>query len=117
MKRAHSPIDISASISEKVDAAFAWVDGQSAATSHGRSREPNGGSKATIRDVATAAGVSRGTVSRYFNHPHLVSKDAFDLIERAIEDLGFVRNAEAQRLGLKRGRRDTDQAGLELSSG
>ncbi|GAA1997012.1 hypothetical protein GCM10009777_37560 [Microbacterium pumilum] len=57
---------------------------------------------ATIRDVATTAGVSRGTVSRYFNHPHLVSNGACVKIENAIHDLGYVLNDEAHQLGLKR---------------
>lgn len=61
---------------------------------------------ATIRDVATTAGVSRGTVSRYFNHPHLVSKAASSRIEIAIHDLGYVLNDEAHQLGLKRGSRN-----------
>ena len=40
--------------------------------------------KPTIRDVAAAAGVSRGTVSRVINGGHWVSPDARLAVEEAI---------------------------------
>jgi LacI family transcriptional regulator len=51
-----------------------------------------------MNDVAAAAGVSRGTVSNVLNHPHLVSGSTVDAVQRAIEELGFVRNESARHL-------------------
>lgn len=53
---------------------------------------------ASIRDVATAAGVSVGTVSNVLNRPETVSADSVARVNRAIEQLGYVRNEAARRL-------------------
>ncbi|WP_051333679.1 LacI family DNA-binding transcriptional regulator [Aliagarivorans marinus] len=45
--------------------------------------------KSTIYDVATHAGVSPATVSRYLNRTSFISKDKVDKIEKAIFELGF----------------------------
>lgn len=51
-----------------------------------------------ISDVATAAGVSVGTVSNVLNKPHLVATRTRDRVTAAIADLGFVRNESARQL-------------------
>jgi len=53
---------------------------------------------ASIRDVATSARVSVGTVSNVLNRPETVSADAVARVNRAIEQLGYVRNEAARRL-------------------
>jgi LacI family transcriptional regulator len=58
--------------------------------------------KATITDVAKAAGVSKGTVSKFLNGTHYVSADAKDRIATAIRELDFTPNKVAQGLSLKR---------------
>ncbi len=55
-----------------------------------------------IREVATLAEVSLGTVSHYINHPSRVSPEKRDRIQRAIDQLGFVRNNAAWQLRLGR---------------
>lgn len=52
----------------------------------------------SVRDVASLAGVSPGTVSNVLNHPERVSADARVRVESAIEKLGFVRNHAARQL-------------------
>lgn len=56
---------------------------------------------ATIYDVADAAGVAVGTVSRYLNG-HEVRRGNRDLIEAAIEKLAFQRNAAARAIKAER---------------
>jgi LacI family transcriptional regulator len=51
-----------------------------------------------LRDVAELAGVSVGTVSNVLNRPKAVSPEARERVERAIEDLHYVRNATASAL-------------------
>lgn len=58
--------------------------------------------KPTIRDVATVAGVSRGTVSRVINGGHWVSPDARIAVERAIEETGYRANHHARSLATGR---------------
>jgi LacI family transcriptional regulator len=53
---------------------------------------------ASIRDVAQRAGVSVGTVSNVLNRPDEVSADSVDRVNRAIEELGYVRNDAARKL-------------------
>ena len=53
---------------------------------------------ASIRDVAQRAGVSVGTVSNVLNRPEEVSTDSVDRVNRAIEELGYVRNDAARKL-------------------
>ncbi len=56
----------------------------------------------TINDVATAAGVSRGTVSRVLNGGHWVSPDATQAVEAAIRKTGFRANPHARSLATSR---------------
>lgn len=53
---------------------------------------------ATIKDIARLAGVSHGTVSNVINKKGNVSSDKIKLVEEATRELGFVANAQAQRL-------------------
>ncbi len=55
-----------------------------------------------IREVATLAEVSNGTVSHYLNHPDRVSPEKRERIKKAIDQLGFVRNNAAWQLRLGR---------------
>ncbi len=52
----------------------------------------------TIRDVATVAGVSRGTVSRVINGGHWVSPEARTAVEQAIRTTGYRVNRHARAL-------------------
>jgi DNA-binding LacI/PurR family transcriptional regulator len=58
--------------------------------------------RATIRDVALEAGVSRGTVSRVLNGEPYVSAQARDAIERAVAKVGYVPNTAARNLATQR---------------
>ncbi|MEW2508251.1 LacI family DNA-binding transcriptional regulator [Amycolatopsis sp. NPDC047767] len=51
-----------------------------------------------MKDVAAAAGVSVGTVSNVLNRPNRVSIATRSKVEKAIADLGFVRNELARHL-------------------
>jgi len=53
---------------------------------------------ASIREVAAQAEVSVGTVSNVLNRPHLVAEATRRKVQRAINDLGFVRNESARHL-------------------
>jgi LacI family transcriptional regulator len=52
----------------------------------------------TIRDVATEAGVSLGTVSRVLNAHHTVNADIRERVLQAIRALGYKPNAVAQSM-------------------
>lgn len=52
----------------------------------------------SIRDVARLAGVSVGTVSNVLNKPGEVSSDTAVRVQRAIDELGYIRNDAARRL-------------------
>ncbi|WP_147794375.1 LacI family DNA-binding transcriptional regulator [Cellulomonas sp. Y8] len=52
----------------------------------------------TIRDVAAAAGVSRGTVSRVLNGGHWVSPEALAAVQEAIRSTGYSANQHARSL-------------------
>jgi LacI family transcriptional regulator len=52
--------------------------------------------------VASLAEVSLGTVSHYINHPDRVSPEKRERIQKAIDDLGFVRNNAAWQLRIGR---------------
>lgn len=56
----------------------------------------------TIRDVAVAAGLSRGTVSRVLNRERWVSPEARDAVERAIRTTGYRVNQHARSLATGR---------------
>lgn len=53
---------------------------------------------ASIRDVARVAGVSVGTVSNVLNRPQEVSADSVVRVNKAIAQLGYVRNDAARQL-------------------
>ena len=53
---------------------------------------------ASVKDVASAARVSLGTVSNVLNRPERVSTATRERVERAMADLGFVRNETARSL-------------------
>ncbi|MBG6083957.1 LacI family DNA-binding transcriptional regulator [Zhihengliuella flava] len=59
-------------------------------------------SRPTIRDVAAAAGVSRGTVSRVLNGGHHVSAVARERIEAAMAATGYAANHHARSLATGR---------------
>lgn len=52
----------------------------------------------SIRDVARLAGVSVGTVSNVLNKPDEVSAESMTRVQKAIVELGYVRNDAARRL-------------------
>jgi len=54
--------------------------------------------KIDIIAVAQTARVSPSTVSRSFNHPHLVKLTTRKKIEKAIKELGYIRNRAAQAM-------------------
>jgi LacI family transcriptional regulator len=54
--------------------------------------------RASVKDVAAAAGVSLGTVSNVLNRPTQVSAATRARVEQAMADLGFVRNESARQL-------------------
>lgn len=56
----------------------------------------------TIRDVAAAAGVSRGTVSRVINGGHWVSPEALTAVQEAIRTTGYSMNQHARSLATGR---------------
>ncbi len=58
--------------------------------------------RATIHDVAAAAGMSHGTVSRVINSERYVSADARIAVEAAIAKVGYVRNTAARNLKTQR---------------
>lgn len=58
--------------------------------------------KPTIRDVAAAAGVSRGTVSRVLNGGRWVSPEARSAVDEAIRATGYTANRHARSLATGR---------------
>ena len=65
----------------------------------GRTRPGRG---PTIEDVAAAAGVSRGTVSRALNGGRLVSPEAAAAVRKAVKQTGYVVNHNARSLVTRR---------------
>ena len=57
--------------------------------------------RATIKDVARAAGVSTVTVSRVANAPALVKAETRARVEQAMRELGYAPNAAAQSMRTK----------------
>jgi len=64
----------------------------------GHRQQPLNGRTPSVKDVAAAAGVSLGTVSNVMNRPEVVSIGTRERVERAMSDLGFVRNESARQL-------------------
>ncbi|MFI6762278.1 LacI family DNA-binding transcriptional regulator [Micromonospora sp. NPDC050417] len=62
------------------------------------------GPAVSIRDVATRAGVSVGTVSNVLNRPDIVAASTRTRVLAAISELGFVPNDAARQLRRGRGR-------------
>jgi LacI family transcriptional regulator len=58
----------------------------------------------SIREVASRAGVSVGTVSNVLNRPEIVAPTTRARVQRAITELGFVPNESARQLRRGRGR-------------
>lgn len=58
----------------------------------------------SVKDVAAAASVSVGTVSNVLNRPEKVSPATVERVQRAIDELGFVRNDAARQLRAGRSR-------------
>jgi len=58
--------------------------------------------KTTIRDVARAAGVGVGTISRVLNSSSNVSRETRARVLKAIRRLGFRPNAQARRIMKRR---------------
>ncbi len=56
---------------------------------------------ASIRDVASRAGVAVSTVSKVLNHYPNISESTRQKVKEAIEELGFVPNAVAAALSSK----------------
>jgi LacI family transcriptional regulator len=54
--------------------------------------------KVTVKEVAALAGVSTGTVSNVLNHPDMVSADTVSRVNRAIEELGWIRHQGAGQI-------------------
>ncbi|GAA2502199.1 LacI family transcriptional regulator [Winogradskya humida] len=77
------------------------VEGGWPARNVGRVAGPGTPRRATVHDVAAAAGVSRGTVNRVLNGGY-VSADARTAIEAAIAMVGYVPNTAARNLARRR---------------
>ncbi|MBK4348782.1 LacI family DNA-binding transcriptional regulator [Lacisediminihabitans changchengi] len=60
--------------------------------------------RATIHDVVSESGVSRGTVSRVLNDERYVSAEARIAVEAAVAKVGYVRNTAARNLKSQRSR-------------
>lgn len=63
------------------------------------------GKKITIKDVANAAGVSKGTVDRVVHNRGEVSKESRERVLRVINELGYTPNVHASMLASKKERR------------
>ena len=61
-------------------------------------------SSVSMKDVATLAGVSVGTVSNVLNAPDLVTPATQERVRQAIDKLGWVRNESARQLRAGRSR-------------
>ncbi len=72
---------------------------------------PRPGGRPTLEQVATLAGVGRGTASRVINGGARVSEHARKAVEDAVEQLGYVPNAAARALVKRR----TDTVALVIA--
>src|SRR5690349_891872 len=61
-------------------------------------RDGNGDNRATIREIARAAGVSIATVSRVMNGRPDVAPDTREAVLRVVRDHGFSTNRSARAL-------------------
>ena len=52
----------------------------------------------SVKDLATATGLSVGTISNVLNRPDKVSEATRAKVTAAIDDLGYVRNEAARQL-------------------
>ncbi len=69
------------------------------------SRRPRRGhGRPTLDDVAQAAGVTRITVSRYFHSPDKLAPETAARVRAAVEEVGYVPNAQAGQLASGRSR-------------
>jgi DNA-binding LacI/PurR family transcriptional regulator len=75
------------------------------------SQRPRSPARPTLEEVAAAAGVGRGTVSRVVNGSPQVSPAAKAAVEQAIAELGYVPNRAARALVTQR----TDSVALVVS--
>ena len=57
---------------------------------------------AGIRDVASLAGVSTATVSRFFNEPSSLRPDMRMRVDNAVRELGYIRHGAARALSMRR---------------
>lgn len=69
--------------------------GSASGRAHASTRAPI---RSSIRDVATTAGVSVGTVSNVLNRPDRVGAPTRQRVEEAMSQLGFVRSESARQL-------------------
>jgi LacI family gluconate utilization system Gnt-I transcriptional repressor len=66
-------------------------------------RPRRGHGRATLRDVAAAAGVTAITVSRYLRQPAIVAPETAALVRQALASTGYVPNKQAGVLASGRG--------------
>ncbi|MGB7999915.1 MAG: LacI family DNA-binding transcriptional regulator, partial [Anaerobacillus sp.] len=52
----------------------------------------------TISDVAKRSGLSKSTVSRVINNHPYISKEKRELVQKAMDELGYYPNPAARRL-------------------
>ena len=67
-----------------------------------RNRLQESASRVRVTDVARLAGCAPATVSRVLNNPNKVSPDKRARVERAMQELGYVRNHAARALRSQR---------------
>lgn len=56
----------------------------------------------TIKDIAAAVGVSRGTVDRVINHRGGVSEEVAARVEQAVEEMGYFPNRAGRILAARK---------------
>ncbi|OJU01163.1 MAG: hypothetical protein BGN87_16135 [Rhizobiales bacterium 65-79] len=67
-----------------------------------RDGPPGVGRQVGMRDVASRAGVSIATVSRFINDPETLSPDMRARVEDAVRALGYIRHGAARALSMRR---------------
>jgi LacI family transcriptional regulator len=67
-----------------------------------RDDSPEAGRQVGMRDVASRAGVSIATVSRFINDPATLSPDMRARVEDAVRALGYIRHGAARALSMRR---------------